>query len=112
MADDLINAVKENDVPLVKQLIGRGANVNHVDGYGCTALYWASTRGFVEYAKVLLEANADVDRANLYGETPLQSTSSRGHAECVKVLLVPFLFVLCMKKTISLSLCSSSLSGR
>ena len=98
MADALIDAAKENNVALVKQLIERGADVNGVDGVGRTALYWAAKSGFVECTKVLLEANADVNKACHNGWTPLHVASGNGYVECVKVL---YLFGLWMKKTIS-----------
>ena len=60
MADALIGAVKTNDVALVKQLIFSGADVNGVDRFGSTALYYAAENGFVECSKVLLEANPQI----------------------------------------------------
>ena len=84
MADALIDAVGKNNVPLVKQLIEGGVDVNGVDEDGDTALYYAANRGFVDCLKVLLEANADV-KATSDGWTPLHTTSFSGHAECVKV---------------------------
>src|SRR3990167_9255982 len=95
MANALIDAVKENEAPLVKELIGRGVDVNGADGWGCTALWWASMNGFAECAKLLLEANADMgDR--MADNTPLHMASNFGRAECVKVRFD--LFVLWMKK--------------
>ena len=85
MSNPLIDATKKNDVALVKQLIGRGTNVNGVDGVGRTALWWAAAKGFVECSKVLLEANADVNKASNFGWTPLHGALCYGHAECVKV---------------------------
>ena len=82
---DLFRAVEGNEVALVKELIGRGVDVNGVDGIGYTALDWAAQRGFVECAKVLLEANADVNKTDDDGWTPLLIASNYGHVECVKV---------------------------
>ena len=53
MADALIDAVKENDVALVKQFIGKGVDVGGVDGGGRTALLCAARKIFVVRAKVL-----------------------------------------------------------
>ena len=85
MADALSNAVEENDVVLVKELIGKGADVNGVDRNGWTALHWAVWRGFAGCTRVLLESNADVDKANHSGATPLHRALNIGHVECVKV---------------------------
>ena len=44
---DLVEAAKKNDVGLVKELIGRGADLDGVDDeWGWTALYWAAWKGF------------------------------------------------------------------
>ena len=85
MADALIDAVEKNDVPLVKNLIERGVDVNVVDRDGVTALIWAARKGFRECAKLLLGANADVEKANRFGWAPLHHASRNGHTECVKV---------------------------
>ena len=86
MADSLIDAAKKSNVALVKELIGRGVDVNGVDDvYGYTALDWAAREGFVECAKVLLEANADVNKTDGDGWAPLLIASWNGRAECVKV---------------------------
>lgn len=83
----MINAVKNNDVALTKQLIEKGADVNERYRVGRTALYCACNRGFVECTKMLLEANANMDTADNYGYTPLHMASLNGHTECVKLLV-------------------------
>ena len=109
MANALIEAAKDNNVPSVKQLIGRGTDVNGVDVSGWTALHWAANRGFVECAKVLLEANADLSKATSYGWTPLHCASDHGHVECLKVRCL--LWMKKEKKNNLTSLCSFSSSG-
>ena len=105
MTDALFDAARKNNVALVKELIGRGVDVNGADGNGWTALYWAVYGGFVECSKVLLEANAHVDKAASNGSTPLHIASSRGHAECVKVWWCD-MFSFC-RKTISHFRCAA-----
>ena len=90
MANALADAVRKNDVPVVVQLIEKGANVNDFDEYGMTALICAASEGFVGCAKLLLEANADVDKGARYRWIPLHNASNNGHAECVKVRYVSF----------------------
>ena len=113
MADSLIDAAKKSNVALVKELIGRGVDVNGVDDVGWTALNWAATGGFVECAKVLLEANADVNKSDDDGWTPLLAASNHGRVECVKVWWCDtFSFCVDEENNLTLSLlCSSSSIG-
>ncbi|MEO1530247.1 MAG: ankyrin repeat domain-containing protein, partial [Planctomycetota bacterium] len=58
----------------VRYLISSGANVNHRDGKGKSALHRAAKSGFVKTTEVLLAAGADVDQEDPGGETPLFET--------------------------------------
>ncbi|PKS06261.1 hypothetical protein jhhlp_007007 [Lomentospora prolificans] len=72
---------------IVKLLIQHGADLNTKDTDGCTALDWASRRGYTRIAELLLDNGADpnvVDNANW---TPLQTASRYGHDEIAKLLL-------------------------
>ena len=107
MADSLIDAVRKSNVALVKELIGRGVDVNGVDDvYGYTALDWAAQRGFLECAKVLLEANADVNRTD-DGWTPLHNASYYGPVECAKVWWCDTFSFCVDEKTISHFCCAA-----
>lgn len=55
----------------VQRLLDLGADVNHQDTKGKTALHRASKAGFVETAKILLENGASVDIEDFKVETPL-----------------------------------------
>lgn len=59
------------DPESVKQLIAAGANVNHHDHKGKTALHRAAKAGFETTMGILLEQDAKVDAEDLKGETPL-----------------------------------------
>lgn len=110
MADVLIDAVKENDVPLIKELIERGVDVNIGGQTGESALYWAAMKGFVGCVQVLLEANADVHKATRGGWTPLHMASCTGRVECGKVR---YFFVFPNEKKHShFRCCSFSWNGR
>lgn len=85
MSSALIDATRENAVPLVTQLIARGVDVCDADNYGRTALFWAAYRGFEECTKLLLEANADVNKFDLLGWNALHVASCNGYVNCVKV---------------------------
>jgi CDK inhibitor PHO81 len=82
---NLIQCVKDNDVKTLKTLIVERVNVDAVDRYGCTALWWAANRGHVECAAALLNAKADVDKADGNSHTPLHWASNYGHVECLRV---------------------------
>jgi ankyrin repeat protein len=84
--EKLLEAVRLNEIEEVKKLIEKGADVNVVDEYGATALYWASYKGHSEIVKILIEAGADVNVVNRDGETALYWTSSWGYSEIVKIL--------------------------
>ena len=55
----------------VKRLLQLGANVNHQDAKGKTALHRAAKAGFVTTAQILIDAGARVDVADQKGETVL-----------------------------------------
>lgn len=67
---DLVEAVKTNNIPLVKQLIVNGADTTFVDRSGWSALRWSIFRGNVDCFKLLLESNVDVNK-DLCGESTL-----------------------------------------
>jgi ankyrin repeat protein len=86
----LIMSAWGNDLRTLKGFIAGGADVNAVDldeESGCTALWWAANRGYVECAAALIDAKADVHKANNNGYTPLFCASINGHVECVRVLI-------------------------
>ena len=55
----------------VRRLIKYGANVNHQDHKGKTALHRAAKSGFIETMKVLIELGATIDVKDEKGETAL-----------------------------------------
>ena len=74
---------------LVQAMIDAGASVNHISGYGYTALNQAAESGQVGVAKALIEAGAKVNFTNgCYGFfTPLHNAAEYGHLEMVKALI-------------------------
>lgn len=92
----LIDAVKDNKIEKVKQLLESGADVNQKNRFGMTPLYYASRNGYLEIVKLLLPAGANVNTATTdanYRElttdnvTSLQMASLNNHLEIVKLLL-------------------------
>lgn len=84
---ELIAAAKANNVALVGELIGRGANVNAKDAIQDSAFLYAGAEGFNEVLQLTLAAGADVSSTNRYGGTALIPASEHGHVETVRILL-------------------------
>lgn len=65
-----------------------GANVNHANNYGQTALIWAAAKGHTEVVRILLQVpGIDVNYANNNGSTALIWAAYCGHTEVVRILL-------------------------
>ncbi len=85
--NELLMAVQVQDVPKVKELLGKGADANAVVG-DRPLLGWAAQNGNVEIVRALLEAKAAVDSTDTgFKETPLLRAIENGHVEVVKELL-------------------------
>ena len=80
----LMFAAINKDLPLLKALIGKDAEVNKK---GWTPLHYAATSGDVEIINVLLDESAYVDAASPNGTTPLMMAARGGSVEAVNALL-------------------------
>ena len=67
----LILATLHKNADLLGWLIAQGANVNHQDRNGDSALHFAGQEKSEEAAKLLLKAGADLNVVDAYGNTPL-----------------------------------------
>jgi ankyrin repeat protein len=83
----LIRAATLGDLPEVKRLAAKGAEVNAKDYYGDTALIQASYNGHVEVVQALLSKGAEVNGKTNDGDTALMWASSSSHVEVVQALL-------------------------
>ena len=68
---NIIDAVIDNDLPKVKELIASGADMNLQNKCGETALILATKEGYFNIVKELVEAGADVNLKDDYGMTAL-----------------------------------------
>lgn len=84
---ELVAAAKANNAALVRELIGRGGNVNAKDSIQDSAFLYAGAEGFNEVLQLTLAAGADVTSMNRYGGTALIPASEHGHVETVKILI-------------------------
>ena len=80
----LMFAAINKDMPLVKSLIDKDAEVNKK---GWTPLHYAATSGDVEIINVLLEESAYVDAESPNGTTPLMMAARGGSVDAVNALL-------------------------
>jgi ankyrin repeat protein len=86
--DLLIKAAKENDIRTASILMGSSLDVNATDNKYRTALYHASSFGYIEIVEILcLHKDIDVNVADEYGHTALMMAAFNGHIEVVKMLL-------------------------
>ena len=70
-ADDLIQAIRKNDLASLKSSLAKGAAVDTRDQRGTTLLMHAAAIGSPEAVKLLLDKGADVNAHNELEATPL-----------------------------------------
>jgi hypothetical protein len=80
-------AAKGGLVETVRALVFLGAEVDHADGLGYTALYTAAAHGETEAVRALAAAGADVNRVDKVGETALCVAAASGHAGVIRALV-------------------------
>ncbi|MFY9309466.1 MAG: ankyrin repeat domain-containing protein [Bacteroidia bacterium] len=83
----LIWATVFNNIQLLKWLIDNGANINHQDRNGYTALHFAAQEKRQECAELLIGKGADINLQDIYGNNPLFTAvfNSRGDTRLVKL---------------------------
>jgi len=82
----LDGAAFKGSVPLAKQLVKAGADVNAANADGKTPLMLAALTGRTEMAKYLLEAGAKPDASDKDGTTALKLARTQGAKEVVALL--------------------------
>ena len=85
----LVWAAFYNNTELLKWLISNGANVNHKDKNGYSALHFAGQERNFESAKMLIENVADIELSDNHGNTPIWTSilNSKGDYSLVKLLV-------------------------
>lgn len=83
----LIEAVKQGDLAVARDLVEQGAAVDAPEIDGTTALHWAVHREDGDIAALLIGAGADVAAANRYGVAPIALASLNGSAPMLARLL-------------------------
>eukprot|EP00919_Chromeraceae_sp_WS-2016_P057609 GHVR01136574.1.p1 GENE.GHVR01136574.1~~GHVR01136574.1.p1 ORF type:complete len:134 (-),score=15.97 GHVR01136574.1:352-753(-) len=70
----------------MKLLIEKGADVNEMDTYGKTALFWACEHDKLDLVKLLIENGADINHKDKKGETAVMVAADSGHPDVLCVL--------------------------
>jgi len=83
----LIKAIKEKNISVVKTFLYYGADPNICIDSGTTPLMIAAEIGITEIVYILLEYNADPTATNKDGNTPLIYASIYNHIQSVQLLL-------------------------
>lgn len=65
----------------------QNVDVNATNDFGCTALYYAASRGQEGIVRLLLEKGAQVGTADQYEETALHLAATRGYLGVTRLLL-------------------------
>ncbi|MFT3743361.1 MAG: ankyrin repeat domain-containing protein [Pyrinomonadaceae bacterium] len=86
---ELSKAVADEDVDAVRQLIGKGANVNaKEDSYSkITPLFIAVETGNVEIVQLLLDSGAKINQRDKEKQTPIMRLDNDATPELVEILL-------------------------
>jgi len=85
---DLIEAVKNDNLPGVNEALKAGADVNQANESGYTALHRAVQYGHTDIAVALLKVKEiEVNKASIYGDTALYTAAQCGYTDIATALL-------------------------
>jgi len=83
----LTEACKIGNLPIVRELISWGTDVNFAWERGITNLMWAAQGNYIEILKILCDAGASIDMRNNFGWSALFEAVHNKSAACVLELL-------------------------
>ena len=94
----LIAAAEAGDLSTVRSLLEQGADMNGITKFGCTAMWYAASKGHLAIVQLLRQNGADMEQSGfsndsppqchfLQSSTPLVAASVYGHLEVVRYLL-------------------------
>ena len=88
MDNEIINAIRNNDVDTLQTLIGMNINyINYKNEYNETPLMLASAWNKYKIVKLLLENGADINLQNTENNTALIGAIAEGNIAIVQLLL-------------------------
>ena len=73
---NMFEAIEDNDIEKIEELINNGVDVNARDKYERTPLHYAKN---YDAAKLLIDNGADVNAKDFYGSTPLYDIICRNN---------------------------------
>lgn len=82
----LMQAIRDENIPLARLLIEHGAQINLANSRGMTALMYAARGGNLELVRLLINQGADVRPRSREGNTACEFALDRGHARVVMLL--------------------------
>ena len=85
--EDMLEAIKQDQVPAIAALLKRGFDVDTTDKEGNSLLMLAAKEGRVNAVKLLLKSRAKVNARNEFGETALMLAAIQGHLDIARELL-------------------------
>ena len=83
----MIEAVENNDLDTIVEMLNNGTNINEQYGFGWTALMEACSDDNIEIAKCLLQRRADPNIISVDGDTALMIAVRGGNLDITKLLL-------------------------
>ncbi|BCB96053.1 hypothetical protein JZK55_09750 [Dissulfurispira thermophila] len=83
----IMDAAKMGDIVGVKELLGKGADVNAKDSNGWTALIWAAMEGKIDVINFLISKGANVYVKDNMGWTALMRAATKGHTSVMELLI-------------------------
>jgi CHAT domain-containing protein/ankyrin repeat protein len=84
-AQNLIEAIKNNDITLAKKLIKKGESVNQTDSNGATTLMWAALKSDLKFCKYLVKKGANPKQK---GVIYLDSTHNQYYGNLVGICVM------------------------
>lgn len=83
---NLINAVKQENITLVEEILGADTDINVKDETGCTALMIASENGYTEIVRKLILLGANTTLKSNDDSTALTLASKNKHNDIIMLL--------------------------
>jgi ankyrin repeat protein len=83
----LLDAAASGDLPIIRDLVDSGADINEMNGYYGTALSAAVQSKKDDAVKLLVASGADVDKVQEGSETPLQEAVENCRPDTVRFLI-------------------------
>jgi uncharacterized protein len=85
--EDLLIALKNENLPAIRKLVNRGMEIDTVDSAGSTLLMLASRGGNQEIVAYLIASGAKVNHRNAYGDTALMWAALAGNLPVCRMLV-------------------------